>query len=361
MKKILVIEDEPSVLANILKTLEFENYQASGAENGLSGLARAKELFPDLIICDVMMPEMDGYSVLSELRKDPLTATIPFIFLTAKADRLEQRQGMELGADDYITKPFTRKELLSAINTRLKKQEIIHNKSREKLDELRTSIARALPHEFRSPLNGILGLSEILINEYETIERDELLELVQEIYNSGQRLHRLIQNTLLYAELELAEANLDRIKLLQGNMNSVKHVISHVAEKKARLENRENDLILEIEDGAINISETNLEKILEELLDNAFKFSSSGHSVHIIARFDNMFHLYITDRGRGMTPLQIADIGAYIQFERKIYEQQGVGLGLIITRRLVEFAGGNFIIESEAGKGTTVQVSLPCA
>jgi len=121
VKKILVIEDEPSVLGNILKTLEFENYQVSGAENGLSGLTRAKEIYPDLIICDVMMPEMDGYSVLSELRKDPLTATIPFIFLTAKADRIEQRQGMEMGADDYITKPFTRKELLSAINTRLKK------------------------------------------------------------------------------------------------------------------------------------------------------------------------------------------------------------------------------------------------
>jgi len=198
-----------------------------------------------------------------------------------------------------------------------------------------------------------------LINEYETIERKELLELVQEIYNSGQRLHRLIQNTLLYAELELAEANLDRIKLLQGNINSVKHIISHLALKKAKLENRENDLVMELEDGSVCISETNLEKILEELLDNAFKFSLSGYSVHISSKFDNMFHLYVTDKGRGMTNVQIAGIGAYIQFERKIYEQQGVGLGLIITRRLVEFAGGNLIIESEAGKGTTVHVSLP--
>lgn len=301
MKKILVIEDEPSVLANILKILEFENYQASGAENGLSGLTMAQEILPDLIICDVMMPGMDGYAVLAKLRQDHLTATIPFIFLTARADRLEQRQGMEMGADDYITKPFTRKELLSAIDIRLKKQEIIHNKSQEKLDELRTSIARALPHEFRSPLNGILGLSEILINEYETIERNELLELVQEIYNSGQRLHKLIQNTLLYAELELAESNLDKIKLLQGNMSSIKDMISHIAIKKATLENRENDLILEINDGAVCISETNLEKILEELLDNAFKFSSSGHTVRIITRFDNMFHLYVIDKGRGMT------------------------------------------------------------
>lgn len=360
MKRILVIEDEPSVLTNILKTLEFENYNAFGAENGISGLTMAKEKFPDLIICDVMMPEMDGYGVIGELRKDPLTAGIPFIFLTAKADRFEQRQGMELGADDYITKPFTRKELLTAINTRLKKQEIIHNKSQEKLDELRTSISRALPHEFRSPLNGILGLSEILIGEYDTIDRKELLELVQEIYNSGQRLHRLIQNTLLYAELELAESNLDKIKLLQGNISSIKDFISHIAITKAKLESRENDLTMEIEDGSACISETNLEKIIEELLDNAFKFSSSGDSVHIITRFDNMFHLYVIDKGRGMNPLQINGIGAYVQFERRIYEQQGVGLGLVIARRLVEFAGGNFSIESEIGKETTVHVCLPC-
>lgn len=359
MKKILVIEDELSVLTNILKTLEFENYHSFGAENGLTGVSMAREKIPDLIICDVMMPELDGYGVISELRKDPVTATIPFIFLTAKADRFEQRHGMELGADDYITKPFTRKELLSAINTRLKKDEVIHEKSKKKMDELRTSIARALPHEFRSPLNGILGLSEILISEYETIERKEVLELAEEIYTSGQRLHRLIQNSLLYAELELAASNLDKIKLLQGQINDIKSFISYTVTKKAKRAGREEDLIMELQEGSIKISEINMEKILEELLDNAFKFSSSGTPVNIIARFDNVFNLYIIDKGRGMTPLQISNIDAYIQFERKIYEQQGVGLGLIIARRLIEFAGGTFNIESKPGEQTTIHVTLP--
>jgi CheY-like chemotaxis protein len=122
MKKILVIEDEPSVRANILEILELEDYHGIGAENGLIGVLWALEHIPDLIICDVMMPELDGYGVLTTLRQDPLTATIPFILLTAKADKADFRQGMELGADDYLTKPFTSDELLNSIATRFEKQ-----------------------------------------------------------------------------------------------------------------------------------------------------------------------------------------------------------------------------------------------
>lgn len=122
MKKILVIEDEPSVRANIIELLEAEEFQAIGAANGIIGVMGALEYLPDLIICDVMMPELDGYGVLATLRQDPTTATIPFIFLTAKADKSDLRQGMELGADDYLTKPFTSAQLLKSIAARLERQ-----------------------------------------------------------------------------------------------------------------------------------------------------------------------------------------------------------------------------------------------
>ena len=125
MKKILVIEDEPTVRANILELLEAEDFQSVGAENGFMGVMWAIKHLPDLIICDVMMPEFDGYDVLSALRQDPVSAIIPLIFLTAKADKADFRYGMDLGADDYITKPFTKDELLSAIATRLAKQEVV--------------------------------------------------------------------------------------------------------------------------------------------------------------------------------------------------------------------------------------------
>lgn len=125
MKKILVIEDEPPVRANILELLALEDFDAVSAENGFIGALWALENGPDLIICDVMMPEFNGYEVLTTLRGDPVTATIPFIFLTAKADKADIRHGMELGADDYLTKPFTRAELLGAIATRFAKHEVV--------------------------------------------------------------------------------------------------------------------------------------------------------------------------------------------------------------------------------------------
>ncbi|MCX7592578.1 MAG: EAL domain-containing response regulator, partial [Fischerella sp.] len=122
MTKILVIEDEKSVRENLVELLEAEDFETIGAANGQIGLHLALTEVPDLILCDLMMPELDGYGVLTALRQEPLTATIPFIFLTAKATKSDFRQGMDLGADDYITKPFTRAELLSAIDSRLQKQ-----------------------------------------------------------------------------------------------------------------------------------------------------------------------------------------------------------------------------------------------
>ncbi|MEH2084227.1 MAG: response regulator [Nostoc sp.] len=122
MTKILVIEDEPESRDIFLDSLEAEGFEAIAAQNGLVGIQQAQEHLPDLVLCDIMMPELDGYGVLTTLRQNPLTAMIPFIFLSAKTTKTEIRHGMNLGADDYLTKPSTVEELLGAIATRLKKQ-----------------------------------------------------------------------------------------------------------------------------------------------------------------------------------------------------------------------------------------------
>lgn len=123
MKKILLIEDDTIMRENTAEILELAQYQVTTAANGKKGSILAKEIKPDLIICDIMMPELDGYGVLHICAKDPVTSSIPFIFLTAKAEKSEMRRGMDLGADDYLTKPFEDTELLSAIEARLKKVE----------------------------------------------------------------------------------------------------------------------------------------------------------------------------------------------------------------------------------------------
>lgn len=122
MTTILVIEDQPSVLANLLELLREEGFNVVGFERGFTGMMWALEHVPDVIICDIMMPGMDGYNVLSELNNYPATAMVGFIFLTAKADQSSRREGMDLGADVYLTKPFRRTALLKAIADCLKKQ-----------------------------------------------------------------------------------------------------------------------------------------------------------------------------------------------------------------------------------------------
>jgi DNA-binding NarL/FixJ family response regulator len=121
MKKILVIEDEPEMRENLITILKLENFQTVAAANGRIGIDRARKEKPDVIVCDVMMPEIDGHAVLEALRQDPETARIPFIFLTAKGEKRDVRSGMNLGADDYLTKPVAKADLLAAISARLKR------------------------------------------------------------------------------------------------------------------------------------------------------------------------------------------------------------------------------------------------
>lgn len=133
MKKVLFIEDDTVVRENTAELLELADYEVITASNGKSGVAIAKQEKPDIVICDIMMPEMDGYGVLGELSKDPQTQHIPFIFLSAKTEHKDIRKGMDLGADDYLTKPFEEEELISAIESRLAKVAIL-NKMRENKD-----------------------------------------------------------------------------------------------------------------------------------------------------------------------------------------------------------------------------------
>jgi CRP-like cAMP-binding protein/FixJ family two-component response regulator len=128
MKSVLVIDDNKDIRENTAEILDMAGYRTFTAENGKKGVEQALKEKPDLIVCDIMMPELDGYGVLHLLRKNPETVHIPFIFLTAKTERSDLRKGMEMGADDYVTKPFEEIELLNAIEIRMKKAEVMHQK-----------------------------------------------------------------------------------------------------------------------------------------------------------------------------------------------------------------------------------------
>lgn len=362
MKKILVVEDAQSLRKDILEMLGFEGYHTIGAENGIVGVQRAREFHPDLIICDIMMPGMDGFGVLEELRKDTELSTVPFIFLTARTERTDSRYGMDLGADDYLTKPFTAAELLSTVNARLEKRAKFDAYAERKVDEVRNNIIIALPHELRTPLNVILGFSDLLMTDASVMDGARINDMARHINTAGMRLYRLIENYLTYAQTELMVNDAAKRALLrQGYLIYPSMAIENHARNKAQFIGRADDLTVQLQEvEALGASEEYVKKIVEELVDNAAKFSEAGTPIAVTGSVDgDRYRLCVSDKGRGMTPEQSASIGAYMQFDRRVYEQQGSGLGLVISKRLVELHDGEMIINSVPGQGTEVCVRLP--
>jgi two-component system, sensor histidine kinase and response regulator len=361
LTRILVIEDERLIRETIMETLELANLQTIGAANGLMGIHLAREHLPDLIISDITMPDLDGYSVLQDLRSDAETALIPFIFLTARADKSAVRAGMDLGADDYLTKPFTAEELLAAVASRLERQAAIASHHEKKLEDFRGNLVHKLPHELRTPLVSILGFSELILTPGSDLEPGEIVDMVEHINQAAYRLQHLIENFLLHAQIDLMKPEPERLELLRHSYTSHPNfVIADQTRQKAEHYKREVDLTLGlVDDAGVRISEDSLKKIAEELADNAFKFSGVGTPVRVSTTITaDAYVLCVSDTGRGMTPQQIIDIGAYVQFERSLHEQQGIGLGLTLTKGLAELYGGTLTIESTLNQGTTVCVQL---
>lgn len=179
MKKILIIEDHPDVRENTAEILELSGFEVRTAENGKIGIKKANEERPDLILCDIMMPELDGYGVLRILGKSPKTNTIPFIFLTAKAEKEDFRKGMQLGADDYLTKPFGDVELLDAVELRLRKSELLYRSSENADNDLQSFIDEA---------RGLKEMTDLSQNREERLYRKKDI-----IFSEGQTPHYVFQ------------------------------------------------------------------------------------------------------------------------------------------------------------------------
>lgn len=363
MKVVLVVDDDVLVRDSIKDLLEASGFRVLTAENGRVGLERAQKYLPDLVLCDIQMPEVNGYNVLASLQSNPATRSIPLIFLTARTDKLAIRQGMNLGADDYLVKPCSVEELLSTVHSRLTKQETLRSQSQQKLEDLRSSIALSLPHELRTPLTGILTSVELLRTIAHEPNPAEILEIAATMEVSAQKLYQLIQNFLLYAKLEVAAHDPNFLRSHSKDTTLQPEVIiASAATQVAQQFERLPDLRLDLQPAVVGFSSFDLEKVIVELVSNAFKFSHPNTPVEVSSqtRADD-YQIKITNYGRGMTAEQIANLGAYVQFDRKFYEQQGVGLGLTIAKRLIDLWGGHLTIESNPDQLTTVSVVIQLA
>jgi signal transduction histidine kinase len=353
-----VIEDELAIQDIIYDILTARDFTVLMASDGQMGIELAQQKLPDLILCDVGLPIMDGYTVLQTLRQDKTTGAIPFIFLTAYSSVDDLRQGMESGADDYLAKPFSATALFRAIDARLHKKNQIKEFYEESLEQLRRNITLALPHEFRTPLVGILGASEFLLSDFESLEPELVRELLQDIHRSGDRLHQLIQKYLCFVRLQ--DRHVRQTPLPQEIGDGADIIITETAQRLLNKCERLQDLQLNLTSTSLVLNGVDCCKLIEELLDNAAKFSEPGTPIILAVSHQNGYdQISVQDRGRGMTQLELGSIGALQQFQRDQYEQQGTGLGLAIAQLIASIYGGKLIIDSQIDQGTTVNVSLP--
>lgn len=343
-KKILIIEDDLDVSENISELLNEEGYDVIKADNGIEGLALIKSHQPDLIICDVSMPGFSGLEVLRNIHDEKINTSNPFIFLSAKTTKEDVRKGMNLGADDYITKPYTREEILNAVSIRLKKTELIE----EKNVKLRESIAYSLPHELNTPLNIIHVATGILRDERAILGKDEFDEYLAYIEIAGKNIHHVIAKYMLLLDVYVSRADKNASKNFPKEIcNLPDSIIKTIASTKAELYGRENDTKVKVEHSSINVSDRDFTQITAELIDNAFKFSEPGCSVTIQAgKSFSEYLLSITNTGSSMTENEISLIGEFMQFGRKNMEFKGLGLGLFIAKSLCENYKAGFSVTS---------------
>lgn len=299
MKKILIIEDDLIMRENMAELLELVGYKVDVSKNGKSGVKKAKKFLPDLIVCDIRMPVLDGYGVLHILRKEPSTALIPFIFVTAKTEREDLRKGMEMGADDYLTKPFEDTELLKAVETRLKKSELLDkqdknygetssetdllNSINKLATESKTRIFKQKEHIFKTGdyPHFLFFIEKGSVKTFRLNEEGK--ELISNIYRQGAFYgYQTIIEERAYNETAeaLEDSNIKRIpkekflSLIQKNQNAlsklIKIISKNLTEKeqeimhmaydsvRKRVALKLKELITNESDNTISISRTDL-------------------------------------------------------------------------------------------------------
>jgi CheY-like chemotaxis protein len=350
-KKILLVDDEVNLRETITDLLVLNNYDVKTAENGLDALGILDYWIPDLIISDIMMPVMDGYSFHEIVKDSNMLNQIPFVFLTAKNDEEEREKCILNGADLFITKPFKIENLIKTIEVKIERFEKIKNAYNI------PSNNNYYMHEINTPLNGILGPINLLINDKKSINENDLEKIYDSIKTSGERLHRTLKNSILYQNL----IN-NKLEILNNSYSEILSEFLKVKDKIAHSDKRRFARIINnIHKSDIKINQEYLHFILFELMDNALTFSKKNRKIIISGKKFNSeyYEFIIQDYGIGFTENEIKKINAFQQFDREKREQQGLGLGLIMSKVLIQKIMGVFSIISHKDVGTTITIYFP--
>ncbi|MDH5323988.1 MAG: hybrid sensor histidine kinase/response regulator [Gammaproteobacteria bacterium] len=368
--KVLIIDDTPDNIDLVEQVLE-DHYQTLSAPNGHEGLKIAQKQAPDLVLLDVMMPDLDGYEVLQQLQKSVLTRDIPVIFLTARykdTDRIVK--GLKLGAFDYITKPFEDDILLARVGvaTRIKKAEDEIRKQKEELIAANKAVTEAtraksrflanMSHEFRTPLNSIMGFLSIVKEGMAGPINDEQSKSLNIAYESSKHLLQLINDILDLAKIE---ANKVTVIKESFSLDTLFSELSDMFKIQAHSKGIAFDTQIDTPELMLYTDRTKLQQVLINLIGNALKFTSRGYIKVACVNLNDKLRIDVIDTGKGVSERDLKIIfNAFEQSEEdKRQHQDGVGLGLAISKRHIEILGGYLSAQGSPGEGSTFSFTLP--
>ncbi|MEM9540936.1 MAG: response regulator [Cyanobacteria bacterium P01_E01_bin.42] len=360
---ILVIEDERINRRIIQEVLESQSYRVLLAATGEIGLDIAKNKRPDLILCDIMMPGLDGYEVVTSLRDNNATNAIPIIFLTSKASWEDLRQGMEVGVDDYLTKPFKAKELLNAVASRLERQAIYAQhiqQERQKIEELE-KLNSITSHEFRTPLAVISSSVGILKSFSDKLSEEKKQKHLETIQTYVKHTTQLLDDILEINRVESGKINikLESIDLFEFCQTLIQELQVSSNRHEILFSYRARDAQPVGEVKAL-LDKKMLRQILMNLLSNAIKYSPDGGEIRLELNVsDRQMEFQVRDAGIGIPKSEQATLFESFNRASNVGGIQGTGLGLSIVKKCVELHGGQIRFISEIGWGTMFIVTLP--
>jgi len=359
---VLIVDDNPLITTVLKSLLQNEQFNVVVASNGEEALLAIDSAAIDVVVCDVMMPKMDGYAFHECLRKRPDYSHIPFVFLTALSDDSEMQRGLLTGADVYLTKPFDPRQILPLVKGKVIRSRALKQKTEEHFDAYRKRVVNTLSHEFRTPLVAITTGSELLVDHGDKLDRERAKHLLEAIRRGGQRLEKLVGDFMLLQQLDSGMGK--KMYLTRGRVAAVDGVIQRVIEKK-----KADLLALGFSFSVDNLCigaqtycyEPHIEDAIIRLIENAVKFSRDRKEIQLKVWIENEKAVFeILDRGLGLDPGKVSQaIELFGQIDRDKFEQQGSGMGLALVSRYVRIHGGTLHCGARSDGGALVRLSIP--
>jgi signal transduction histidine kinase len=361
--RVLIVDDVPKNLQVVGTMLRTAGYAVMPATSGPRALEGVRVQLPDLILLDLMMPEMDGLEVCRRLKADPLTQEIPIMFLTASNEMEHLVQGFEAGAVDYVTKPFNAPELLARVRTHLElkqARDVIHRNSLElrRLNEEKNEFMGIAAHDLRNPLGAVKGYAEMILEDQD-LPRQALEDSARRIRDAAGRMVEMVQNLLDANRIERGEMKLN---LAPANLYPLLSAVVEAQRPRATAKQQTIHLPDQPAVAMAPVDSNLMVQVLENLVSNAVKYSPSGKNIFTRLKQDErVVRVEVQDEGPGLSEEdQKRLFRKYVRLSAKpTAGEHSTGLGLSIVKKMVEAMNGQVWCESEFGRGATFIVALP--